>query len=152
VIVVRRRDPREWRLIPAIAPKLLDRSRARNVHRESDAFLDQDGHPVAPRHHPVIVARRFAQHVDDGVPALVGDQQPPDSLPDAIPPAAFQGGVAGRGRREGGATYSEPGVLRYSCEDGGELTPGASRGLDGPPVLTCGPSSTRRHEDLRIVV
>src|SRR4051812_32088421 len=47
--------------------------------RRSDPLVDQDRHAVRPRHHPVIVAARLADHVADGQAPLVGHQQTPDA-------------------------------------------------------------------------
>ena len=46
--------------------------------QQSDPLLDQHRHAVRAGHHVVIVGCRLADHVHDGVAALVGDEQPAD--------------------------------------------------------------------------
>ena len=58
--------------------------------QQSDPLLDQHRHAVRAGHHVVIVGCRLADHVDDGVAALVGDEQAADPLADAEPDPALQ--------------------------------------------------------------
>ena len=63
--------------------------------QQSDPLLDQHRHAVRAGHHVVIVGCRLADHVHDGVAALVGDEQPADPLSDAEPDPASRPIVAG---------------------------------------------------------
>ena len=62
----------------------------------SDPFLDQYRHPVGSGHDLVIMGGGLANHVGDGDPSLVGNEQASDSLADAVPDPSFEG----EGRRD----------------------------------------------------
>src|SRR5438874_10434145 len=55
-----------------------------------DPLLDQNGHARGAGHDLVIMAGGLADHVDDGDALLVGDEDSPDSLANAIPDAVLE--------------------------------------------------------------
>jgi hypothetical protein len=50
----------------------------------------EHGHPVGSGHDLIIMTRWLADHVDDGDPSLIRDEEPSDLLADAIPDASLE--------------------------------------------------------------
>src|SRR5947209_1559816 len=68
------------------------RSRPRATARPdlSNQFPDQHRHPVAPGHHLVIMSGRLDQDIDQGLFALIVDDDSLNALADAEPDAVIQ--------------------------------------------------------------